>query len=317
MAAYFDKLDHCSFNGIAFPVEKISIVGGARRHLHEYPHTAGGATEKLGRRVYVFRIETLFDEDWNDRYPALYPDGLEKLFAFFEQQITGGLDLPTLGKVDAWCTNWQKVMHYPIRSGERVDFEFEEDQSSLFLIDALLAAAATTIEVDNDAVLKALPDVVEPTPSIFDGLNDAVTALVALRDQNALQWDLVQTKALQVVDLARQAIAVIPDLARPQTPVVQLIELVKEVASAAQSLAEDVAQQGSPIKTYVTPTRMTIVEVSNAIYGTSSRSLELLQLNDIDDGFLIRPNTTIEYYDDGSTRAGRLASATAARAFGG
>src|SRR5947207_3314625 len=113
--AYFDQLDQCSFNGIAFPVEEVQIVGRARRHVHEYPHTAGGATEKLGRGVYIFRIRSTFDEDWIDRYPKLYPDNLEKLFQFFEQQITGGLDLPTLGKVNAWCTNWSKRMHYSIR----------------------------------------------------------------------------------------------------------------------------------------------------------------------------------------------------------
>lgn len=298
MAAYFDQLDQCSFNGIAFPVEEISIIGRARKHVHEYPHTPGGATEKLGRGVYVVRIRTLFDEDWNDRYPQLYPDGLEKLFQFFEQEITGGLDLPTLGKIDAWCTNWSKHMVYSIRSGERVEFEFEEDQSQLFLIDALLAAAATTIEVDNNALLSAMADVVTPLPDLFETMNDLVTAIVAIRDQDDLQWSLIQSKALSVVDMFQQIDRAVPELGKPTPACVAALEALKDTAAAAQQLAEDIAQKAAPIKTFVVPRRSTIVDVSAAIYGTTERALELLQLNDIEgDAFNIAPGTAIEYYD--------------------
>lgn len=297
MAAYFDQLDQCSFNGVAFPVEEISIHGRARRHVHEYPHAAGGATEKLGRGVYVVRIRTQFDEQWNDRYPNLYPDGLEALFRFFETQVTGGLDLPTLGKIDAWCVNWSKTMHYAIRSGEKVELEFEEDQNQLFLVDALLAAAATTIELDNNAILAALPDVVSPTPDIFSQLNDLVTALVAVRDQNQLAWSFLQDKATQVVGMVRQISDTLPELALPSSQAVTLLEAMKETAAAAQALAEDVAQKSAPIKKYVTPRRMTIVDVSTAIYGTSERSLELLQLNNVPEAFDIPPNVTLEFYD--------------------
>lgn len=297
MVAYFDQLDKCSFNGVAFPVEEISIIGRARRHVHEYPHAPGGATEKLGRGVYVVRIRTLFDEQWNDRYPDLYPDGLESLYRFFETETTGGLDLPTLGKIDAWCVNWTKTMHYAIRSGERVEFEFEEDQSQLFLIDALLAAAATTIELDNNALLAALPDLVSPQPSIFDNLTALVTAIVALRDQNDLNWSFIQDKAAQVVDQFQTIERTLPELATPSTQAIAVLEALKETAAAAQTLAEDVAQKASPIKTYVTPRRMNIADVSTAIYRTTERSLELLQLNDIADAFDIGANTQIKFYD--------------------
>lgn len=297
MAAYFDQLDRCSFNGIAFPVEEVSIIGRARRHVHEYPHAPGGATEKLGRGVYVVKIRTQFDEQWNDRYPGLYPDGLEALYRFFETETTGGLDLPTLGKIDAWCINWTKTMHYAIRSGERVEFEFEEDQSQLFLIDALLAAAATTLELDNNAVLAAIPDVVTPAPSIFDTLTLVVNDLVSLKDQNNLAWSLIQAKAEQVVTLFQQASDTVAELGTPTGAVCTLLEALKETASAAQALAEDVAQKQAPIKRYVTPRRGTIVDAAVAIYGASDRALELLQLNDVIDAFDIPANVTLSYYD--------------------
>lgn len=295
--AYFDQLDKCEFGGIAFPVERLQISCGLRRHLHEYPHTPAAATEKQGRRNYTFRLASTFDEAWNRRYPKLYPDGLEKLFKMWEEETTSGLFVPTLGKVDCYCVNWAKDMNAELRSGEHVELEFEEDQSQLYVIDALLATSAGALESLNLDFQQALTasELGLPLPDIFEKINDAITRVMAVRDQAEIGSQLLESKLLQVADLCGQADRDVKALQDPINH--QVLDALKEVWASAANAAQDIAGKANPIRTYVTPKRMTIADVSNAIYGVTSRGLEILQLNEVEDAFSIPAQTGLRYYD--------------------
>ncbi len=43
---------------------------------------------------------------------------------------------------------------------------------------------------------------------------------------------------------------------------------------------------------------MSIGEISTKVYGTSARSWDILQINDIPDALNILRNTPVKYYDD-------------------
>ena len=60
MPAPFDLLKAMSFNGVAFPYKSYRVKGAFRKHIHEFPHIAGGAPEKLGRSLYEVSVSVDF-----------------------------------------------------------------------------------------------------------------------------------------------------------------------------------------------------------------------------------------------------------------
>lgn len=293
--AYFDQLGKASFDGITFPVERVSIKGGLRDHVHEYPHTAGGAPEKLGRRLYTFRLTCTFDEGMIRAYPGLYPDNLEKLFALWEQEKSSALILPTLGAVTAYCFDWSKEMVWSLRSGERVELEFREDQSRLFLIDAMLAAAATALP-DLDTAFQLEADTLDPKPSIFEAISDAVNAVRGVRDQADLASNLLESKLLAIAALCSEADRSVRELQDPLN--YRILEALKQIWAAASQGVSDLAGRRSPLRSYTTPTRMSIADVSLRVFGSTDRSMEILQINSVEDAFDIPAGTTLKYYDE-------------------
>ena len=125
----FDTLQRASFQGIEFPITSMTLKGGIRDHIHEYPHAAGGAPEKLGRKLYEVSMQANFQSTFR-AYPRLWPSALSKLRKIFEQQTTGDLVIPTIGTIQAYARNWTQQMEAKIRSGETATFEFVEDQGS-------------------------------------------------------------------------------------------------------------------------------------------------------------------------------------------
>src|SRR5438105_4964362 len=140
MPVYFDTLQRASFGGAEFPVESVSIVGGLRDHIHEYPHSQGGAPEKMGRKLYTIRMKAVFQTKFK-LYPGLYPNTLNFLRKMFEEQSSADLVVPTIGTMTAYCRNWTQEMEWRIRNGEKADFEFVEDLAQDFLVTDLTGPA--------------------------------------------------------------------------------------------------------------------------------------------------------------------------------
>ena len=140
----FDSYPQASFSGITFPVESSRIKGGIRDHIHEYPHSPGGSPEKLGRMLYEFTVQVHFDARFTN-YPGLYPQSLNQLTTLFEAQTTADFRLPQMpASVSCYCRAWTREMTNRIRSGERVELVFMEDQSTLYLFQISSAASPPT-----------------------------------------------------------------------------------------------------------------------------------------------------------------------------
>jgi prophage DNA circulation protein len=300
----FDKLQRASFDGVAFPVEEVDVEGTLRDHVHEYPHTPGGAPEKEGRRLYVVRMVASFLDIWRE-YPGLWPDGLARVRGKYEAETTGDLLIPTIGTIPAYITNIKQRMSARLRSGEKVELTFREDQSNQFLADALMVettssfagrALALKTEVDL-AIAAGVPDVELNAPGGFDlfgAIHDAVNAVLAIRDQADLYGHVLEGKIEWLIGLCEEADRMIAFLQNPLSH--RIGDALRSLWDAAHATLGDTQERRSPLRTFTVPVTMAVGDVSRAIYGDGTRAVELLSLNPIDDAFRVPAGTAIKFY---------------------
>lgn len=306
----FDGLKRASFAGLEFPVEEIAIDGGLRDHVHEYPHSPGGAPEKLGRRLYVFRMKAKFHNTFRSYGTNLYPRVWNQLRNKFEAGLSDDLVVPTLGTLKAYCFAWPEVATAKQRSGVNVDLQFREDLADSFLLNGLLGitdsglsqAQKNLVAVRVDFEEDTTPGLVFPPDDdekqtvldLLDAIDQAINDVLAVQDQIELAGTLIDMKVERLLAQCRALDATIT-MRRPiNTP---LIHAARAVWSAAEERRRDIARRRSDIVFYTTPIpRMTVTDVSKAFFGDSTHSTEILQFNGLEDPFDIPKGTTLRLY---------------------
>lgn len=295
MSDAFDKLPRASFDFIKFPVTKIVVKGGLREHTHEYPHSPGGSPEKLGRKLYTCQLSALFHNNllapWDEN---LWPGDLSDLFDRFEEGVTSTLTIPTLGDIKAFCTNWSKEMTFKVRSGESAELEFLEDQSSAFLVEGLINVQAANIVLASKLMLTTAAEL--GFQDVFQAIADAISVVSKLADQ-AEMYDAVLMSKVEAVNHAfARANATLGLLNDPLNAV--LLEAFLETWRLMAQLQADLARQAVTMIPFVVPggRSMTVNDVSRVVYGDTSRAVEIMQLNAIEDPFRILPGKKLRLY---------------------
>lgn len=291
------KLPRASWKGkdgtkIEFPVRHVTVKGSMRHHIHEYPHSPGGAYEQLGRKLYEIHMTSSFMETFAG-YPGLWPLNLDTLRSSFERGDPGALTIPTIGTIDARCVNWSQSMDARVQSGEEIEFEFLEDQSQLFLVDFIVAkntvemkSAVSNFEIE---VEKSGSDV-----SVFDQIRATANLVLAYVDQGEAFSNLLAAKIEGLVAIIDEVDRDVDMLQNPQNWAV--FNALRDLWASSVALFQDLLQTKGEIKVFVVPMTMPIGDVSSAIYGDNTHGVELLQLNPVDDAFVIPAATRIRYY---------------------
>lgn len=296
MSNLIKQFKQLSFEGISFPYREIAIDGAMREHTHIYPHSAGGAPEKLGRDLYIFDVTSAFRGDLlPERYRKLWPANLAQLVALFEQGKTGDLVLPQIGApIRAFCTNWKRVLKATITNGEDVTLKFKEDREDLRLPSATIVAATKGLS-DAYAQITA-PGAKLPNITLLDKILGAVNSALALKDQWDLYGNLIEAKCLAVIQMIREVLEVNEELMKPEYWAGR--DLLHNLLSQVIALRDDVQDRGMKLRVYPVKIESTLAQVSLAIYGRTTRASELLALNSIPDPFVIFAGTKIKYYAD-------------------
>lgn len=315
-ALAFDKLQKAGFVGYSFPVSEITVTGGLRDHVHEYPHSPGGAPEKLGRKLYEFKFKAFFQQGLRG-YENLWPETLASLRVFFEAGRTDDLIIPTLGTVSAYCTAWIETARFKEnRQGVEVDLTFREDDSNAFLIDELItkttanyqgavsslqqafagqrdraAQASAAVDAPDILMLAPFPDVeIAAFEEVLSTANQVLGAIDTVLDIGSAVVDL----ALGLVGLCQNLDATSSVLQDPTR--YPLLYALQAVWSAAQKLANDAQRQGVTVIHYTVPTVMSVTDVSRAIYGDNEHAVDIMTCNALPDVFAIQPGTVIKAY---------------------
>lgn len=296
MATAFSKLQRASWNGIEFPVRRLSVRGALRYHVHEYPHAAGGAFENLERKLYEVRMTCPFLQRFS-KYPDLWPIRLATLRTQFETGEAGKLTIPTIGTITARCVAWPEEMDAKVQSGVMVEFEFIEDQSQLNLVETLIQAASANVESAAEAYTINLDDYKTTTGNQID-LLDAISLVAndvfALKDQAELESLILSAKVDRLAAILQEADRTVVDLQNPKH--YPLLNSMRDLWAANQQLFRDLQGRRSPLETLVVPMTMSIADISTRIYGDTSRAVELMQLNPLEDALAVPAGTSIKYY---------------------
>jgi prophage DNA circulation protein len=291
------QLVQLSFEGIPFPYKEITMAGEMRHHVHEYPHSPGGAPEKLGRKLYAFNITTPVHGDLlPTQYANLWPRDLKQLVILFEQGKTGNLVLPQIGvPIRAYCTNWDRTLRASNTSGESVTLKFLEDSEDLRISQNAVSVKANRLEDARFAVIDKSQNI-KPKIGLLDTILRGVNDVLAYKDQFDLYTNLIEAKCNSVLSMLRQIIAVEEELKHPDRW--PLVDALQELWAQTQALYLDQKQMGNLTRFYRVPVPMSLSQVSFQIYKTSARASDLMMLNSIDDPLEIKQGTNLRYYAD-------------------
>lgn len=293
------KLPQAQFGIYKFPIRKCSVKGNYRRHVHEYWKVDGGDTEKGGRKLYDVTMDVWFVDNAKG-YPNLLSQTFPGIKAAKEAGQTLPLVIPHLGTMQALAVDWTYDLEPDLQNGWMGQIHFEEDGANLANLDAATRAFAQGQTFGNAAeqlaVMRAANpfDTRSPIGSIFDSITSTVNAVLILKDQVELQQTLIVAKLEGLRSLCEQADK-LTDLQDPRR--YQVIEALHDIWLAGIKLEKDVASLRRPLQRFTCPRTMTILDCSIAIFRTSSRAMELLQMNDVDDAYAIQKDTKIKYYE--------------------
>jgi prophage DNA circulation protein len=295
-----------SFDGLAFAYSDNSLKGGIRYAVHEFPHSAGGEPEKMGRKPYVISFHSFFHDvggsDLARKYPDAYPNGLRLMREKFEIQLTGDLVIPSVGKIKAVATDW--VQRFDARSptGESFDMEFIEDQASVFLITAAesLVAGAASLDEASQALFgqSVLAEMrLAETQSFFQTLHDAVNLVQGVLGAADAFNQVIAGKLEGLADLCSFGDTTLTEMQDPTNHVV--VNALKDLGFASRQLADNVSGGGhQTLSVYTVPKVMTIGQVASVLYGSTERGSDILQINAINDAFAIPAGTQLKYVKD-------------------
>lgn len=291
------KFPFASFDGDNFPYSLISIKGGMRHHVHEYPHSPGGDVEKMGRKLYVFRFRIPFHNlpgsKLEQQFQGLFPDRLKIFISKFDRQASGLLMVPSIGSMKCVATDWDGTADMAdALSGETWNFEFIEDVDQAGILGTVPSLGVHAM-ADAMAALQKVATIAQ-IPSAFDELQDAVNSLLALAGEADLYSRLVAGKIEGIANLCGTLDREIKELQDPLNwPVV---EALKDVWANAVDLAENIpGVQGGQLSTYRVPTLMSVGQIAQALYGSADRGTDIMQINPIDDPFAIKAGTELKY----------------------
>jgi hypothetical protein len=308
-------------------VTSYEVSGGLRDHVHEYPHSPGGAPEKLGRKLYTIRMNGVFDTRVTGYGDNLWPGDLSDLRDRFEDQVTSTLLIPTIGEIQAYGVTWSQRATSERRSGEELEVEFREDQASAFLFEGLINVSASTLQsagaefdedfepllaggtLTNTGVV--LPTGTMPTRAVtvagaYSQLRQTdVDRLTQIRRDFTQAIAFSETPDLFAERLLAKTEAVIAGCALAYERIILLknplawkpLRSFKRTWASAQRLRESVAGRTNRILFYRVEIDTSLAAVSRAIYGDTSWGGSILRLNAIPDPFRIPKGTVLRYYD--------------------
>lgn len=312
----FDNLTKASFAGFVFPVSEVTLTGGLRDHVHEYPHSPGGAPEKLGRKLYEIRMRCPFQQGLRG-YPDLFPATLQSLRIIYEGGRSFDLEIPTVGTITAYCTAWvETATPQKNRMGVEVELTFREDQSEQFLVDKLVTATVGNYRGAVFAYNQALADQRARAAEAQAALDQPdFLMLEEIPLEELVLFDQVSTIGAELLDAIGTGLGFGIAIAEIALGLVSLCAEIEATSTALQDvtrfplldalqdvwlMAQQVAQQATRVNVrrvdYPVPQVMSISDVSRAIYGSNDHAIDLMAGNAIPNPFAIPAGFVIKAY---------------------
>ena len=278
-------LQRAAVDDLEFPCTLIEQHGARAVAENEQWRRDGAELVDGGRRAYRGRMTAVLLSSI-DGYGELFPRRYEDLVRVFETRAEVTLRHPLLGTFRVKVPTWTPRIEGRVRNGGHIDFEWIEQRAGVVGVVALdpergdgdpeaetLAAA--------DATDTALAAAGAPmTPTVVSTVKPAVAKAVA---KDATYPELVRSLA-DIDDAAADADLALAARAFTASTAVAIHaarRAVTDLRAAAARLGAALLPDPSRTRTFVAPRRMTLAEVSLAVYGSPARAADLRIANGI------------------------------------
>jgi len=282
----FESLEEGSFDGIVIPVQSVKIRTGSRKAFHVFPFRPGHDIEYMGREAVAGTITAVYVNGLDDvgGSNVLWPGTIETLRNRVQEQRSGPLVIPTLGKLPFASLDITDEGYDPdFVDGTRVTLTFSEDSADQFAgltvssAKGKLAAAAS--KADAAVASAGLPEVDEVAE---DGtsLGSYAAWVNNILGQIDQVGDSIERPIRQLSRLAQTAenvLATVESLRSPQDW--EIASTMRELVSTASDAIAEVTRSRD-LKTFTTAGPTTLIAISRA---TSNSVAELLALNEVYD----------------------------------
>lgn len=315
-----DGLPITQFGTIKFPCETHTLENEPRIYIHYYPHTPGGNPEKLGRGLYKCTVRGNFQATFPG-YPDLYPNSMNTLRSYMEQQLTLPFVHPSVTfAFPATIIGWRQIKDARMLSGEKVDITFLEDQSAQFqLAQQVTSLDDTAIGPSAQRLQQELADVMADLAigpnalSLFDQIQQVVQSINAVGDTAQLYGNLYGDKLQQLGNLCGQLES---DFSMQDARAWPVVNVLLDLWQSSNLALLDLQSKQVQLQTYVVPITEALADIAIAIYGDASRQSDLLGLNPaIADVLNVPAATQIRYYPDtGGASSSTLSSSASSGA---
>ena len=168
---------------------------------------------------------------------------------------------------------------------------FIEIADSAFSTESLVQVQSTSF-ADKAISFKEFSGKLPFKPSIFAQIQDLANQIQSILDFPELAFSLLSSKITQLTSIIDRADTSLQELQNPEN--FRLAESLRDLWFATESLKTTLLQ-GATLQVYITPAVMTLQDIAAAVYGSTVKSSELLDLNAIDDVFTVPANTKIKY----------------------
>lgn len=280
-------VQEASFEGIRFPVSRITTSGGHDLAEHTAYRRDGADVEACGRRAYQgsFDIPLVNAPDLVARYGTLYPDLLTTLVALFEGVPLGRFVHPTTGAMTIGLKRWEREDSPVMRNGVMLVVDYVEHSATaqLALADGTVptdpTTGAVTRAVAADAACVAAGSGSTPMTSV-------VTTQVAFLGAGARSYPEVLGALRAMLDLVTTNVAWLARL----TPTALTMFDVHAAAVALEALRASLyalrdayLPRPEAVRYYTTPRVMAAWEVAQNVYNDMSKAGVIRAANSIAD----------------------------------
>lgn len=291
--ALFDLLQRASFGGFQFPTRDVSVHGGIRHKLHEYPHQPSAKIEKLGRKPYEIEMVVPFHDNLIG-WPDLFPTTLAEIRQLMESEVTKDLLIPTIGTIPAVLVDMSEKMSSKVRSGVEVTLKWVEDTATKVDFEDLgVTSPDVAAELANFTVAA---EAVKPRPSLFDSITSLTNSISAIRGEVELAANDVEAKINQCKELITTADRTLDVLRKPDEIAAPVVEAMRNLWEALDTFERNLQATGVPKIQYLVPRDMSVADISFALYEDGTRGAEIMSLNPMRDPFSVRSGTVLNVY---------------------
>ncbi len=288
------QLQVVSFDGVAFACEGYSVSGGLDHNLHKYRHTPGAQVEKQGRRPYTFAFRNCKFSSEDPYHPNAFPTDVADLRLKFESETTAALVIPTLGEIQALCIDWPFDVDFRrMRDGETGNFTFIEDAASAFAFESSITVSTTGLSAKG-YIIEDECEALGVDPSFLDSILAIANALDSYASQIEEAGASYIDQLTALISACQRVYDITDIFQHPENH--RIGAALRDLSVAAGNVRQDILRLQTPVTEYTTPTLMSIVEVSMALYGHTKGANSLLKLNGLTNPMAIPPQTTLRAY---------------------